>query len=397
MKILIFYQYFGTPKGGWSTRYYEFTRRWVQRGHQVTVVTSPYYKSDIKARGFIRRMVIEGVDLIVINSPDSNKDTFLKRAFNAFQFAVVSIYFGLTLPSDVVISSSGPITTAIPGLMAKWIRNRKFVFEVRDLWPRGGIELGKLKNSLFIKLALGFEKLIYSQSDLIVACSPGMEEGILKVNPTAHTLIVSNSADLDLFQNQNTIHNNPESERDLPTFIYAGSLGYMDECAQIIYGLHALPRKDYRFVFIGDGAEKQHLMDLVKTYQLEQQVSFLGLIPKVEVVKWFSKATASLVTFKDVEVLHTNSPNKLFDSLAAGVPVIQSTRGWIADLIDQYQCGINVDPAQPETFAAAMEKFIENPSLVIEMGKNARYLAELKFDRSILSSNFLEALESLKK
>jgi glycosyltransferase involved in cell wall biosynthesis len=124
-------------------------------------------------------------------------------------------------------------------------------------------------------------------------------------------------------------------------------------------------------------------------------VDFLGLIPKTEVVKWFSKATASFVTFKDIAVLHTNSPNKLFDSFAAGVPVIQSTKGWIKDLVDQYQCGINVDPARPETFAAAMEKMMDNPILASKMGKNARDLAQLKFDRSVLSHQFIQAIESL--
>jgi Glycosyltransferase len=398
MRILVFYQYFGTPKGGWSTRYYEFTRRWVERGHQVTVVTSPYYKSDIKADGFIRKMNIEGVDLIVINSPDSNKDNFFTRAFNAIRFAIVAIYYSLSLSSDCIISSSGPITTALPGLMAKFIKNKLLVFEVRDLWPRGGIELGKLKNPFFIKLALRFEKMVYKNSDLVVACSPGMEEGVLKVQPNAKTLIISNSADLELFQsgaNHGRMLSSTESE--LPLFIYAGSLGYMDECVQILDGLHALQRKDYSFIFIGDGAEKQKLMAITKEYNLEKQVSFLGLIPKTEVVNWFSKATASFVTFKNIPVLHTNSPNKLFDSFAAGVPVIQSTKGWIADLVKEYDCGFNVDPEEPKSFASAMSQLIEDPILASRMGQNARELAKLKFDRSVISNKFIEEIESLNK
>lgn len=396
MRILIFYQYFGTPKGGWSTRYYEFTRRWVQRGHEVTVVTSPYYKSDIKPEGFISKKEIEGVNLIIINSPDSNKDNFLKRAFNASRFALVSLYYAVVIPADCVISSSGPITTALPGLFAKFLRKRKFVFEVRDLWPRGGIELGKLKNRLIIKIALQFEKLIYKSANLVVACSPGMEKGVSSVHPFAKTLIVSNSADLELFQGKlDQSEETDVKKTNDPIFIYAGSLGYMDECAQIIEGLHLLKRKDFRIVFIGDGAEKKKLMDLCLKYKLEHQVSFLGLIPKTEVVKWFSRARASFVTFMDIPVLHTNSPNKLFDSFAAGVPVIQSTKGWIAELVEKYKCGFNVDPNKPETFAQAIEKLIEDPELASEMGVNARNLAIEKFDRSVLSTIYIEAIESL--
>jgi glycosyltransferase involved in cell wall biosynthesis len=169
----------------------------------------------------------------------------------------------------------------------------------------------------------------------------------------------------------------------------------MDECSQILHGLHALKRRDFNFVFIGDGTEKEELIELVKEYNLQDQVKFLGLIPKTEVVKWFARATASFVTFKDIPVLHTNSPNKLFDSFAAGVPVIQSTKGWIADLVNDYQCGFNVDPNLPSSFAYAIQQFLENPELANEMGRNARKLAELKFDRSVLSDKFLESIESL--
>ena len=171
MKILIFYQYFGTPQGGWSTRFYEFTRRWVKAGHQVTVVTSPYYKSDIKPKGFVSRQMVEGVELIVINSPDSNKDSFSKRAWNAIRFALVSCFYAIKEPHDLVLSSSGPITAAIPGLLSKWFRGKKMVFEVRDLWPSGGIEMGKLRNPWLVRMALAFERKIYSDSDLVVACS----------------------------------------------------------------------------------------------------------------------------------------------------------------------------------------------------------------------------------
>lgn len=394
MKILIFYQYFGTPKGGWSTRYYEFTRRWVQSGHEVTVITSPYYKSDIKAHGFISEQTLEGINLIVINSPDSNKDSFLKRVLNAGRFSLISLYYSFTLPADCVISSSGPITTAIPGLFAKIFRNKKFVFEVRDLWPRGGIELGKLNNPLIQKIALGFERFVYNKSDLVVACSPGMERGVLDVCPSAKTLVISNSADLELFGNPKQLLDEV-APSEHPIFIYAGSLGYMDECSQILRGLHALDRKDFRFVFIGDGAEKEDLEKLVKEFGLQDQVEFLGLIPKTKVVNWFSKATASFVTFKDIPVLHTNSPNKLFDSFAAGVPVIQSTKGWIAEFVTEYRCGFNVDPNLPSSFAEAMIQFLENPELALEMGRNARKLAELKFDRSVLSKRYIDSIESL--
>lgn len=396
MKILIFYQYFGTPSGGWSTRYYEFTRRWVKAGHSVTVVTSPYYKSDIQADGFISRKNVEGVEVIVINSPDSNKDSFFKRAWNAFRFSIVSIYFALSEDHDLVLSSSGPITTAVPGLFSKWIRGKKLVFEVRDLWPQGGIELGKLKNPIIQRIALGFEKIIYHNSSLVVACSGGMEQGVKNVVPEVSTLVISNSSDVELFSKNEHFPNLPQDfDATLPIFIYAGSLGLMDDCSQILEGLRLIDNLEYNVVFIGDGAERNLLERLCEDYGLHRKVWFLGLIPKTEVVKWFGLARASFVTFKDLPVLGTNSPNKMFDSFAAGVPIIQSTRGWIANLVNQSSCGINVDPTKPKDFADAIQLFLENPDLANEMGRNAKALAENDFNRTVLSNKFLAGLNEL--
>lgn len=396
LRILVFYQYYGTPKGGWSTRFYEFTRRWVAEGHQVTVVTSPYYKSDIRAKGFVTRTNIEGVDLIIINTPDSNKVGLLKRAFNAITFAFSSIYYALTLPCDVVLASSGPITIGIPALFAKIFRAKKMVFEVRDLWPRGGIELGKLSNPTLIRIALWFEKFCYQNASLVVACSVGMEEGVRQVHPLAKTLVIPNSSDVELFSQLTGYPNDfNESWKDLPIFVYIGSLGLMDDCSQILKGLRLVKHHDFRMVFLGDGEEKPKLEKSVIEFGLSERISFLGLVDKHEVAKWLNVARASFLTFKDFPVLQTNSPNKLFDSFAAGVPVIQSTRGWICQMIKSENAGWNVDPLLPETFATAVEEVIVVPEIAIEKGLNALRLAEGPFNRTYLSNRYLEEIERI--
>ena len=83
-------------------------------------------------------------------------------------------------------------------------------------------------------------------------------------------------------------------------------------------------------------------------------VHFAGVIHKKQVRDYLSHAIASLITFKPVEILNTSSPNKLCDALAAGVPVIQTTKGWIKDLVDNEKIGINVSPNDPDQMADAM-------------------------------------------
>ncbi len=135
MRIIYIYQYFGTPAGQWSTRVYGFTRRWVIQGHSATVITSPYDKSDVTAKCFVEKQTIEGVELIVINAGDSNRFPKWKRVHRSVLFAILSSYYAVTLKANIIISSSGPITVGLPGILRKWLSGKKLVFEVRDLWP----------------------------------------------------------------------------------------------------------------------------------------------------------------------------------------------------------------------------------------------------------------------
>ncbi len=396
MRILVFYQYFGTPKGGWSTRIYEFTKRWVDKGHKVTVVTTPYYKSDIKATKFFSKFTIDGIEVVVINTPDNNKDSLLKRVFFASTFSLLSGYFALAKAHDVVVSSSGPITTAIPGILSKLLRKKKFVFEVRDLWPKGGIELGVISNANLIKFGLWFEKYCYKSADLVVACSIGMKEGVQAVAPRTKSIVIPNSSDLLLFEKFHRLPDHyPISWREAPLFIYAGSLGLMDDCRQFIEGIKTASSLKFNVAIIGDGAQKDELVELVQKYNLTEKVRFFGLLPKTEVVEWFGVACASFVTFKNIPVLQTCSPNKMFDSFAARVPIIQSTKGWIKKLVDEYECGINVDPDDASSFGRAIEFAVSNPEKMRKYGENARLVAEKLFDRDMLANLYLDEICNL--
>jgi glycosyltransferase involved in cell wall biosynthesis len=395
IRLMYFYQYFGTPKGSWSTRVYELSKRWTEMGVHVTVVTSPYYKSDIEAKKFISMQEIEGINLIVINAADSNKDGFLKRAINAFLFAIMSVYYALTWKYDVIICSSGPLTIGLPGIFAHALRRKKSVFEIRDLWPQGSVELGLLKSKPLIRLAYWFEKRCYKNSDLLIPCSVDMESSVKNRFGDLNTCIIPNASDSSFYI---TPHESPktypEFVRGKEIFLYAGSLGLMDDCMQIVEAAKLLRNQNIAIVFAGDGAEKPELEEAVKKYNLKN-VFFTGLLPKTDIIKWFFLSRASLVTFKDLPVLSTNSPNKLFDSFAAGIPVIQTTKGWIKDLVVNENCGLNAEPHDPKSLAVAMEWMIANGSERDEMAKNALRLAKTEFNRDLLAKKYMKSINGI--
>lgn len=395
VKILFFYQYFGTPQGSWSTRVYELCRRWVAAGHKVTVVTAPYEKSDIKAQGFISRQQVEGIKLIVINAGDSNRLPVIWRVIRAMIFAMFSVFYALRLRYDVLIASSGPITIGLPLIAAKLLRGKPTVFEVRDLWPAGGIEMGLINKKWQQHFAIWFERLCYRKSDTVVTASIGQKAQIAARFPNLRIEVIPNASDISLFDTS-AQEQLPNWAKGKKLFTHIGSLGFIHNMRywiEVARALKTLPEaSDIVFVFIGDGAQRSMLEGMKAEWGLEN-VIFLGLKPKKELPVWVQNSVATLFATLDNPVQNTCSPNKIFDSFAAGIPIIQTTSGWIGNLVQKENCGINVPIDNPEKAAHQIYHFSKQPEKIKLKGENAKRLAQTTFNRDRLAQKYLSILE----
>lgn len=395
MKILYFYQYFSTPKGAWGTRVYEFAKEWVDKGHEVTVVSSLYSKSDLKATKFIEDQFFDGIHVKVLNIAVDNKQPFLKRLWSFIAYALFSSYYALTLKADVVIASSGPITVGIPGLLAKYVRGRKFVFETRDLWPEGAIELGVIKNSLLKNMAFWFEKQCYNAASYIVTLSPGMTDNIRKRYNVKFIDDVTNAANIPLFSTPSVFDIAGLTPKTYA--IYTGNIGEVNNSYWLFNAAKTLRdrgRTDIKIVLIGEGQQREELERLAADEQLANFLR-LGLMPKNQLVAYVQNALVSLVPLKGTPVLDTSSPNKFFESLAAGVPVIQNTQGWMKDFLFEHQVGFTLDPNDPEQLADRLIWMKDNPQQVSEMGIKGQEVAKTFFDKDYLASKMLRILEDV--
>jgi len=396
MRILIVYPYFGTPKGSWSTRIYELSKRWIAKGAEVEVITAPYAKSDIRASHFIESQIVEGIKLTVINCADDNRLPLYSRAFNAGLFSVVATFLVLIKRYDVLLASSGPITVGLPMIFARIFRLKKTVFEVRDLWPEGAIQMKKIKNKILIIFARFFEQICYFSATAVVTASPGMREGVLSVFHRKNKIhVFPNAADINLFQIPETKPDRfIEALEGKTIIIYAGSLGEMDECETAVKAMEHFRNDSISLVIVGDGVEKIALEELAQQIK-NPNIHFLGLIPKTEVVKWYSIADASLVGFKNFPVLSTSSPNKMFDSFAAGVPIIQNTNGWIKELIDKDGGGYNVQYQSVSSYIAVFSKLMKDKNDFKKQGERAYQLACTRFNRDTIAKDYYLLLSSI--
>jgi len=395
MRITYFYQYFSTSEGAWGTRVYEFAKEWVKQGHDVTVVTSVYSKSDLKAKRLVSEQVVEGIRVKVINVLIDNRQSAIKRMWTFFQYALLSSWFALTLKADVVIASSGPITVGIPGLMARWFRRRKLVFEARDLWPEGAVKMGVLKSKTLINLAYWFEKICYNNSSAVIGLSPGIQQDIQLRFPGANVYSVTNAANISLFTT-------PQPYTGvLPPRSYAlyfGNIGQVNHSEYLLDAAKLLKknkRDDINILFIGEGQLKAQLKKRVADENI-YNVTFLDLMPKSSLVGYIQNALASVIPLKPLPVFDTSSPNKLFESMAAGVPVIQTTQGWIKEFIEKHRAGFTVNGHEPEQLANILINLKDNPALASETGARGAAVALKFFDKDYLADQMLKVLKSFR-
>lgn len=387
MKILYFHQYFGTPQGSWSTRAYEWTRRWAAEGDDVTVVTSVYDLSDLKAKGLVSKFEIDGVDVRMLNITQSSKHSVLRKFCTFAVFALVSSWYALTVKADVVIVSSGPITVGIPGLIARYLRRTPLVFEARDLWPEGAIQLGIVRNPLMIRMARCFERMCYRAASSVVFASDGQADWIRNQYGFTHLDVVTNISDNELADRVAGTLQLPEWAEGKRLVLFTGTLGLIHDCSQLLDVAEVLQKRsedDFLIVIVGDGAERPQLEQRAKDTQLKN-VRFLGRVTKETAMSWLTEAHCLLSTVKDVPFLATASPIKLFDSFAAATPVVQTTQGWMKDLLEREECGLTVPQGDPEAMADAIVRLQREPGLRDKLSGNAKRVAVNLFDRNVLA------------
>ncbi len=401
MRILYIHQFFATRESSLGLiRSYEFARRWIAEGHEVTVITSSSRLPEEFDRKLFAEGVIDGIRVRSVRVRYSNYMGYARRMWSFALFTIGATFLAATSGKhDVVFATSTPLTVGIPGWVAAALTRTPFVFEVRDLWPEAAIQMGALKrDGLIARAAKLLERFLYRKAKHVIALSPGMAEGVLAEGvPAERVHMIPNSADLDLFYPAPKDHafltslGVPEG-----AFVvgYAGAIGPSNaveaQVPEAARTLHERGRDDIVFVIAGDGKCLPKLREMVEGLP---NVRLVGSLPKKDVPVLTRSADVLMTLFADVPILATNSPNKFFDGLASGRPMIVNSNGWTKDLVEQNRCGVYVPAGDGVALADAIERLAADRDLLEEMGRNARRLAEERFSRDDLADQALAVLK----
>lgn len=392
MTILYLHQYFKTPIESGSTRSYWISRKLLENDIKVIMITA---KNNLNQN--FEEKEIDGIRVIYLKVDyNQNMGVFLRfLSFLKYMAKVCFWVFKLRKVYDKIYATSTPLSVGVPALIANKILGKPYIFEVRDLWPEVPIQMGAVRNRLIIRILKKFEMAIYLNAHKIIALSPGMEKGIsnLGIESEKILMVPNMSKPHEFFPRQHNfeIKKKFNITSEFINIIYFGAIGKSNGLMDVIKNFNKIGNDRFRLYIAGEGSEKEKIDREIIQSDISN-VFLIGEQPMALISELVNCCDISLVCFQDLPILATNSPNKLFDSLSAGKPIIVNSSGWTKTLVEDNNCGFYYNPQNYESLKALLNFIEQNRSILIEMGVNARKLSLENYDREILTRKIVDVV-----
>lgn len=380
MRVVIIHQYFRTPDEGGAIRSYYLAKGLLDHGHEVEVITA--HNQSVKFQMF------EGIKTHYLPVYYDHKLGALSRVMAFLKFVIFATIKALRLPKgDINYVISTPLSVGLIAIVLKMFRRTPFIFEIGDLWPEAPIQLGYIKNTFVKSILYWFEKLVYRKSQNIVAMSPDIREYVLKIQPSDKIIMIPNMADCEFYRpisKPQEIQQKYDVE-DKFTIAYIGTAGRANHLEYLVEAANACAEylPEVHFLVAAAGRELPRIKQLADTYQLTN-ISFINYLDRDGVKELLTVADAVYVSFANVPVLASGSPNKFFDGLAAGKLIITNFGGWTIGIIEENKCGFSYDPDNVNQFVEELTIYTRDQQKLNFAKQSARKLAEKAFSREQL-------------
>jgi len=401
MHILLIHQAFAALDEPGGTRHHELARHLQRQGHQVTIIASPvsYLTGQEGSQGHRKQVDDCGVTIIRSFTIPAYHRSFIWRVFSFCSFMISSFFNGLFVSQvDLVWGTTPPIFQAPTAWLLARLKGAPFLLEVRDLWPAFAVAVGVLKNKFLIKCSEWLERFLYRHADWVMVNSPGYLTHV-RVRGAKHVSLIPNGSDPAMFnpQDDGAQFRRQHGLEDQFVVLYAGAHGMSNDLGVVLKAAGILKSNpSIKVVLLGSGKEKPHLLEQAQKDDLNN-VLFLPPVPKDEIPGALAAADACLAILKPIEMYKTTYPNKVFDYMAAGRPVILAIDGVIKDVVEEAQAGIAVPPGNPTALADAIRDCAANLQKCRTMGINGREAIETKFSRTEFAEEFTTLLESIRR
>lgn len=386
MHILLLHQLFIRPDDAGGTRHVEFCRLLAEAGHRITIVagTRSYLTGETVSHQ-PREALGPGIEIVRCGTLPGGQRSFLRRAIGFIYFTGTSLLAGVRLGRiDLVWATSPPLLQVASAWILARVRRVPWVFEVRDLWPAFAVAVGVLRNRLLIRLSEWLELFLYRRADRVIINSPGFRDHLRSAGVADDRIVLAaNGVDPQMFdpRDRGVTFRSRHGLGERFVALYAGAHGLSNDLGVVVKAADLLKaEEDIVFVFVGDGGEKVPLEQQAQSLGLPN-VLFLPPVPKGEMPGVLAACDCGIAILKPLPLYATTYPNKVFDYMAAGRPVVLAIDGVIRDVVEGEGAGVAVGPANPPAMAEAIRRLALDRTAARAMGRRGRDAVERRFDR----------------
>jgi glycosyltransferase involved in cell wall biosynthesis len=403
MHILFLTDNFPPEVNAPATRTYEHCREWVKRGHKVTVITgAPNFPTGRLYPGYRNRWrsreTMDGIEVVRVWTYITANEGFIKRTLDFTSFMASAIPAGLGVRDiDVIVATSPQLFTPCAAFLVGLLKQRPYVFELRDLWPESIRAVGAMTNGRVLRGLEALELFLYRRAAHVVSVTHAFKANLVSRGvPPEKISVTTNGVDRQRFAPM------PRDEAlaaqlgltGKTVVGYIGTHGMAHSLGTVLNAAAKLKEdpasRHIRFLFLGNGAEKPALQRMAAEYRLDN-VLFLDSVPRDEVARHWSLLDLAVIHLRRTPLFETVIPSKLFECMAMGIPVLHGVAGESARLVTQEGCGMLFEAENPHALATAVRDLAADPDRRAEFSRRGRQAAG-RYDRSSLAAEMLQVL-----
>jgi putative colanic acid biosynthesis glycosyltransferase WcaI len=403
--VLFISPYYPPEKAAAAVCVSEVAKRLAERGHQVTVLTTvPNYPTGIVPKEYrghlLQEEMRDGVRVVRVWSYISANRFFFRRILAQLAFGCLSPLLGgkAVGSPDIILVHSPPLFGAIAARVLARLKRCPYIFMVADPWPTSAVQLGMLHNRILIRLSEWLEMSTYQRASLVWVVSEGVFDLLEQRGLSPECLFLChNGVDTSRFRPMSREQARAELGWDRRFIVlYVGNHGLAQGLRTILEAAEQLVGKEHiHFIFVGDGVQKGDLLAHAQSKSLKN-ISFLDAQPHELVPQLLAAADICLVPLRDLPILETTLPIKMFEVMACGRPFVLGARG-IARQIAEKEAGaaIAVEPENAQELASAIVYLAEHPEVAEALGRRGRTYAVERFDYNNLVASLDERIALL--
>jgi glycosyltransferase involved in cell wall biosynthesis len=382
MKVLIWTQYF------WPENFHinAVARSLHEQGMEVTILTGkPNYPEGKIFEGYkatgIQQEKYSGFEVIRIPLRQRGKNSGKGMALNYLSFIASGYLFAPYVlrgrKFDVVfVYGLSPLLQALPAVYLAWLKRAPLVLWVQDLWPESLVATGFIKNKWILGSVELAVRYIYLYSDSILIQCEGFRASVERLTSKKDSIsYFPNSAEATPIELSTTSQGVliANSVAQWFSVVFAGNIGIAQFCETIIEAANLLQNiKNIKFYLIGNGSMADAIIKNIEEAGLDNVV-MTGQVPTEDMASIYASASVLLLTLRDEPTLSATIPSKLQSYFAAGKPVIASSNGESANVVNKANAGLTCQAGDASALAEAVIKLYEmQPEERVRLGENGR-------------------------